>query len=88
MTSYNGRIFKITSTGTFTVLHSLISNTEGSAPLGSLVLASNGIFYETTSAGGTNSNGTIFKITSAGAYTVLKQFTSATDGSAAKGNLL
>ncbi len=88
ITSYNGRIFKITPTGTFTVLHTLVSNTEGSAPLGSLVLASNGIFYGTTSAGGTNSNGTIFKITSAGTYTVLKQFTSATDGSAAKGNLL
>lgn len=88
MTSYNGRIFKITPTGTFTVLHTLVSNTDGSAPLGSLVLASNGIFYGTTSAGGTNSNGTIFKVTSTGIYTVLKQLTSATDGSAAKGNLL
>ena len=88
MTSTNGRIFKITSTGTFTVLHTLVTNTEGSAPLGSLLLAADGNFYGTTSAGGTNSNGTIFKITSAGTYTVLKQLLSASDGSAAKGNLI
>lgn len=87
MTSSSARIFKITSTGTFTSLHTFTGN-DGSLPLGSLLLATDGNFYGTTSSGGSNGAGTIFKMTAAGTYTVLKQLTSATDGSAPKGNLL
>ncbi len=87
MTSSSARIFKITSTGTFTPLHTFSGN-DGSLPLGSLVQAADGNFYGTTSSGGVNNGGTIFKMTGANVYTVLKSLSAATDGSAPKGNLL
>ena len=75
-----GTIFKITPTGTFTVLHSLSSATEGANCYGSLVKGSDNNFYGTTNGGGTHGQGTIFKITPAGVYTVLRQMNSPTDG--------
>ena len=83
-----GTIFKITTTGTLTTLHSF-DLTDGSGPTG-LVQASDGNFYGTTNSGGfSNSNcssgnnpgtcGTVFKITPTGAFTTLHLF-SYTDG--------
>ena len=80
-----GSIFKITANGTLTTLHSF-NGTDGSGPpAGSLIQASDGNFYGTTSAGGTSSNclggcGTFFKITPSGTLTTLHSFDS-TDGS-------
>jgi uncharacterized repeat protein (TIGR03803 family) len=59
-----GTIFKITTTGTLTTLHSF-DLTDGSGPEG-LVQASDGNLYGTTSAGGSADSGTILKITSTG----------------------
>ena len=72
MTSQTARVFKITTAGVFTVLHTLVISTEGSYPAGSFVLGTDGNFYGTTSGGGTNNAGTIFKITTTGTLTVLK----------------
>ena len=83
-----GTIFKISTTGTLTTLHSF-DLTDGAGPEG-LVQASDGNFYGTTNSGGfSNSNcnagntagtcGTVFKITPAGAFTTLHLF-SFTDG--------
>ena len=83
-----GTIFKITTTGTLTTLHSF-DLTDGSGPEG-LVQASDGNFYGTTNSGGfSNSNcnagntagtcGTVFKITPTGAFTTLHLFNH-TDG--------
>jgi uncharacterized repeat protein (TIGR03803 family) len=66
----------------------LVSATEGSYPSGSLVLGATGLFYGTTSAGGTNNAGTIFKVTTTGTLTVMRQLLPATDGSVPKGNLM
>ena len=88
MTYSNGRIFKITTAGVFTALHTLASATEGSYPAGSLVLSTDGKFYGTTSGGGTSNAGTIFKVTTTGTVTVMRQLIAATDGSVPKGNLL
>ena len=74
-----GTIFEITSAGKFTALHSLVQATEGCYPSDSLVQASNGNFYGTTSSGGANNAGTLFKITPAGALTVLYTFCSQTN---------
>jgi uncharacterized repeat protein (TIGR03803 family) len=87
MTSSAGHIFRITPTGTFTSLHTFSGN-DGNNALGSLTLAADGNFYGTTSNGGVNAGGTIFKMTSAGVYTVLRSLSAATDGSVPKGNLL
>jgi uncharacterized repeat protein (TIGR03803 family) len=68
-----GTVFKITTGGTFTMLHSLDS-TDGANPESALVQATNGDLYGTTSQGGTNKFGTIFKITPAGVFTSLSSF--------------
>jgi uncharacterized repeat protein (TIGR03803 family) len=74
-----GTVFKITSTGTFTRLHTF-TNPEGRIPIAPLIQASDGSFYGTTTAGGTAGfniavHGTIFKITSTGTFTLLHTFT-------------
>jgi uncharacterized repeat protein (TIGR03803 family) len=73
-----GTVFAITRAGTLTSLHSL-DCPSGCAPAGSLVLATNGNFYGTTSAGGAHGDGTFFEITPAGALTTLYNFCSQSD---------
>jgi uncharacterized repeat protein (TIGR03803 family) len=77
-----GTVFKITPSGTETVLWSFGNGGDGANPNVGLIEASDGNFYGTTTFGGANGAGTIFKITPAGAETVLWSFTSSTtDGS-------
>jgi uncharacterized repeat protein (TIGR03803 family) len=68
-----GTIFRVTSDGSITTLFHF-SPSDGSTPLGGLVLASNGHFYGTTSQGGTHGYGTVFKMTPAGEFTTLIHF--------------
>jgi uncharacterized repeat protein (TIGR03803 family) len=67
----HGTIFKLTSTGTLTVLKSF-TDADGSYPQGSLVQGRDGDFYGMTYGGGSDDQGTIFRITPAGTHTVLK----------------
>jgi uncharacterized repeat protein (TIGR03803 family) len=80
----NGTVFKITSSGALTTLHSFCAQTnctDGSGPYGGLVQGIDGNFYGTTAVGGTNIfDGTVFKVTPAGALTTLHSF-SGGDGS-------
>jgi len=83
-----GTVFKVTSSGVLTTLHSF-SSTDGAAPRAALVQGTDGSYYGTTPIGGPNtaycnvgvggSCGTIFKITSAGEFTNLHNF-EGTDG--------
>jgi uncharacterized repeat protein (TIGR03803 family) len=68
-----GTVFKITSSGVLTTLHSF-NNTNGDDPRAGLVLGSDGAFYGTTTSGGAINIGTVFKITPAGAHTLLHTF--------------
>ena len=70
----NGSIYRI-SGSTSTIVHSF-SGPDGQFPIGGLVEGSDGNLYGTTTAGGTENAGVIFKITPAGAYTVLYNFSS------------
>jgi uncharacterized repeat protein (TIGR03803 family) len=81
--SGSGTVFKITSGGVETVLHSFTGGTtDGSYPYAALIQGRDGNLYGTTSNGGTSNNGTVFKITPGGVETVLHSFTGgATDGS-------
>ncbi len=80
-----GTIFKITPAGTLTTLYSFCSLTncaDGAVPLGTLIQATDGNFYGTTSGGGANSepfDGTVFKINPAGNLTTLYSFCSLTN---------
>lgn len=73
-----GTIFKMTTAGALTTLVNFSGSTapaKGGVPSGELHLAADGNFYGTTSAGGVNDLGTVFKMTPTGTLTTLKEFT-------------
>jgi uncharacterized repeat protein (TIGR03803 family) len=72
-----GTLFKVTSAGVLTVLHNFAaqgSTSDGCEPLAPPTQASNGDFYGTTSFCGANNYGTVYKLTLAGAYSLLYSF--------------
>lgn len=83
-----GTIFSITTTGTFKTLKHINGTIDGKTPKGNLVQAADGNFYGMTNLGGTYGGGTLFKITPAGSYTVLKHFKMDVDGGNALGSLI
>jgi len=75
-----GTIFKISpSGGVVTYLHTF-TGPDGSQPYGGLLSTPDGTLIGTTSAGGTANLGTIYRISSAGAFTILHSFTGGADG--------
>jgi uncharacterized repeat protein (TIGR03803 family) len=64
----------------FTTVYSFTGGEDGANPMAGLVQGSDGNFYGTTSNGGTNNSGTVFKISAAGALTSLHSFTGTNDG--------
>jgi uncharacterized repeat protein (TIGR03803 family) len=59
-----GTLFRISPSGTYTTLYSFgNSPTDGEEPDAGLVQGSDGNFYGTTYQGGTNDDGTVFKLT-------------------------
>jgi uncharacterized repeat protein (TIGR03803 family) len=56
------------------MLHSLNGTTDGYEPYGQVLLASDGNLYGATNSGGSSGCGTIFKVTPAGAYSVVYNF--------------
>jgi uncharacterized repeat protein (TIGR03803 family) len=77
----SGTVFSITPAGSLTVLHNFGGGgTDGSFPLAGLLQGADGNFYGTTSSGGTNNDGTIFKVTPAGSVSTLYSFTGGEDG--------
>jgi uncharacterized repeat protein (TIGR03803 family) len=69
-----GTIFKVTPSGTETVLYSFAAGSDGEHPYGGVVQGSDGNFYGTTYQGGSSGLGTVFKITPSGTETVLYSF--------------
>jgi uncharacterized repeat protein (TIGR03803 family) len=57
-----GTIFKLARDGTFTLLHTFDYNRDGGFPNGGLIRDRSGNFYGTTSSGGPNGEGTVFKL--------------------------
>src|SRR5436305_2901452 len=62
-----GTVFKVTPSGMLVTRHSFGSS-DGETVLSGLVLATDGNFYGTTELGGTNGDGTIFKIGPSGTF--------------------
>jgi uncharacterized repeat protein (TIGR03803 family) len=79
-TANQGTMFKVTPLGVETMLYSFGNGTDGQVPEGTLIQGSDGNFYGTTGYGGTSGLGTVFKITPAGAETVLHSFSGGGDG--------
>jgi uncharacterized repeat protein (TIGR03803 family) len=78
----DGTVFKVTPAGVETVLYSFgASQSDGTYAEASLIQGSDGNFYGTTSTGGANGDGTVFRITPAGVETVVYSFAGGpTDG--------
>lgn len=75
-----GVVFKVSKTGTETVLHSF-TDSDGYYPIGGLVRDAKGNLYGTTEFGGSYGKGTVFRITPSGVEKVLYSFTGGADGS-------
>lgn len=70
-----GVLFKVTPAGAETVLHFFAGgSTDGLAPVGRLIQASDGNLYGVTDEGGPNDDGVVFKITPGGTESVLYSF--------------
>jgi uncharacterized repeat protein (TIGR03803 family) len=75
----DGVIYRFTSSGAYTVLHFLTAATDGGTPQAGLMQATDGNFYGAASLGGSLGGGTLFKITPAGAFTVVYPFSGTDD---------
>ena len=69
-------------------LYRFTGGADGGKPVGTILIDVNGALYGSTSSGGANGFGTIFKITTAGKETVLYSFKGGTDGSGPRGGLI
>jgi uncharacterized repeat protein (TIGR03803 family) len=83
-----GAVFKVTTNGVGTLLHTFTGGADGGDAESALVQWTDSTFYGTTRGGGVYSNGTVFKITTNGALTTLVQFTGGNDGSIPVGGLV
>jgi uncharacterized repeat protein (TIGR03803 family) len=90
----SGTVFKISSTGQLTTLHSFCANgqaggcPDGYYPYSALVQALDGNFYGTASGGGAHDLGIVFKISPTGTLTTLYSFTGQADGAAPHAGLV
>jgi uncharacterized repeat protein (TIGR03803 family) len=84
-----GVVFKLTPSGTATGLYSFTGGADGANPLAGLIRDAAGNLYGTTYLGGSATNpgcgpsigcGVVFKLSPAGAETVLHSFTDGADG--------
>jgi uncharacterized repeat protein (TIGR03803 family) len=71
----DGTVFKLDPSGTLILLHNFAgSPTDGATPEAGLVRNSHGNLYGTTEKGGSNDDGTVFKLDTSDTLTVLHSF--------------
>lgn len=87
-TNGDGVIFRMTTNGVFTSLYSFTDGYDGADPRGGLIQASDGNLYGTAADGGTNFDGTVFRMTTNGVFTPLYSFTGGHDGTFPEGTLV
>lgn len=76
-----GTVFKLTPSGTKTVLHSFpASRHDGKSPVAGVIVDNAGNLYGTTYVGGIHGNGIVFKLAADGTETVLHAFAGTDDG--------
>jgi len=78
-TAGSGTVFKVSSDGVLTYIHTF-TGPDGAKPYAGLLQAADGTFIGTTSTGGANNLGTIYRISSSGAFTTLHTFRGGADG--------
>jgi uncharacterized repeat protein (TIGR03803 family) len=75
-----GAVYQITTNGEFALVYSFTGNGDGAMPRAAVVQASDGYLYGTTSYGGINDSGTVYRVSTEGTFTMLYGFTNGTDG--------
>ena len=80
----SGVVFKITPSGTNTVLHYFTGGitsaiTDAGYPYAGVLIGSDGFLYGTSSRGGVNDRGTLFKVGTAGTLNIVHTFAGAPD---------
>jgi uncharacterized repeat protein (TIGR03803 family) len=83
-----GTVFKLSKKRVLTILHTFEGGSDGATPQAGLFLDTAGNLYGATARGGNSENGTIFKISSDGTYTVLHRFAGGNDGMIPNGGLV
>src|SRR6267378_2348420 len=73
----NGTVFKVTPSGTLTVLHTFNNTGDGLNPKHPLVLHTNGNFYGATSQGNNSAPETIFQVTPSGTFKTIHTLSTA-----------
>ncbi len=66
-----GVVFKIDTSGAFSVLHAFLASTDGGYPFAGVTLDGKGNIYGTCSAFGPTGGGTVYKIDAAGTFSVV-----------------
>jgi uncharacterized repeat protein (TIGR03803 family) len=83
----HGTVYKLAPDGTHTILHSFTGGADGDKPFAEPLLDAAGNLYSTTWGGGDFGKGTVFKIDSAGNFSVVHSFTGA-DGAGPQAGLV
>jgi uncharacterized repeat protein (TIGR03803 family) len=84
-----GNVFKITPSGTETVLHNFVGGTDGADPaFDSMIIDDLGDLYGLTQEGGKDGLGTIFEVAPDGTETVLYAFKRGTDANEPEAGLI
>jgi len=84
-----GTVFRLTPTGTITVLSAFTGGADGAYPYGGVILGTDGNLYGTASQGGAANAGIVFQLTPDGTLTALHAFAGgATDGTYPLGGLI
>ncbi|HSZ00753.1 MAG TPA: choice-of-anchor tandem repeat GloVer-containing protein [Terriglobales bacterium] len=83
-----GTVFKLSTKGKLTLLHSFAGMPDGQNPYARLIRDAAGNLYGATFYGGTSGYGTVFKLDTGGKLTVLHSFNDAPDGAHPIGGLV
>jgi uncharacterized repeat protein (TIGR03803 family) len=75
-----GSVFKITTAGAVTLLHTFSDTGDGASPSLPPIQATDGNFYGTVGSSGSSGNGVLYRLTPTGTFTVLHTFDRNVDG--------
>ena len=87
--SGEGIVWKVSQTGTETVLHNFAGgSSDGQAPFAGVILDAKGNLYGDTYEGGASGQGTVYKLSKSGKLVVLHSLNEGTDGANPEGGVI
>jgi len=83
-----GTIFRVDPAGHLATMHSFSGGVDGTGPADALLASDGADFYGLTSSGGAFTNGSVFRLSSAGLFTNIYSFSGGSDGLVPVGSLV